>query len=181
MNSFSDKKIQDKSLSRSGGSGGFAMLVFVVIIAMSLLFMMIRYAENQKHIADNVREIIKSERSLQSAFLCVGYVSNTLARYPLLNDDLILNIKSLFMKDLIDKNNWVNKSTYYNYNQKGKEYYNCKVNDFNKCEAGICAYNAIIESFNIFDGNDENNHSKVYVEWKLDEYRSYISKLKLIL
>lgn len=156
------------------------MLVFVVIIAMSLLFMMIRYAENQKHIADNVREIIKSERSLQSVFVCVAYISNTLARYPLLNDDLILNIKNFSAKDLIDKNYWINKSTYSNYNQKRSEYFNCRVVEFNKCDTSVCTYSVAIEGFNTFNGEDENNHLKVYVEWKLDEYRFYISKLKLI-
>ncbi len=184
MNLFNGGDVRCKNFvrpSNHSSSGGFAVLVFVVIIAMSLLFMMIRYAENQKQIADNVREIIKLERSLQSALICVDYISSTLARYPLLNDDLISNIKNFSERDLIDKNYWTTKSSYSNYNQKGIESFECKVVDFNKCDTSACTYNAKIEGFNTFNGEDENNHSKVYMEWKIDDYRFYISKLKLIL
>jgi len=168
---------------------------------MSLLFMMVRYAENQKQIGDNVREIIKSERSLQSALLCVGQITNTLARYPLLNSDLTLEIKNLNISSLGDKNYWINNSSYSNYNQKGSEYYNCRVVDFDSCNGGgssavtgtgtggivegahseqQCTYRAIIEGSNTFNGQEEGNNSRIYVEWKLDEYRLYISKLRLI-
>jgi len=163
------------------------MLVFVISIAMAMLFMMIQYSEDQRSIADNVREIIKSERSLQAGFLCVGYISNTLARYPLLNDDLITNIKNLKMQELGDTNYWVSTKKYSNYNKKGDEYFDCNTADFNVCTDGLCNYKAIVNSYNLFAGDgksenavDENNHSKIYIEWKLDEYRFYISKLKLI-
>ena len=139
---------------------GFAMLVFVVIMAMSLLFMMIRYSQNQRRIADDVREILKSERSLQSTFLCVGYISNTLARYSILNDDLIFNIKNLSMNGGVDNN--------------------CRVVSFENCNNNVFLYKATIESFNTLNNKDEENHSKVYVEWKSGEYRFYISKLRLI-
>lgn len=176
-------------------SGGFAMLIFVVITAMSLLFMMIGYAEKQRQIGDNVREIIKSERALQSAFLCAGQVSNTLVRYPLLNDDLISNIKNISMSESGDENYWASKTGYSNYNQKGSEGYVCSVISFNSCPGGVnggitntgtangagdCSYNATIEGYNTFNNVDENNHSKIYIEWKLDEYRLYIKSLAIL-
>jgi hypothetical protein len=131
------------------------MLVFVVIMAMSLLFMMIRYSQNQRRIADNVREIIKQERGLQASLLCVGYISNTLARYSILNDDLIFNIKNLSINEGSDSN--------------------CKVISFENCN-NACLYKATIEG----NSKDEGNHPRVYVEWKSGEYRFYISKLRLI-
>lgn len=167
-------------------NGGFAMLVFVLIVAMSLLVMMISYAENQKRIADNVREIIKTERGLQSALLCVGYISRSLSRYPLLNEDIILNIKSLSISKLGD-NNWINNVSYNNYNQSGVETFDCNVVEFDNCErlnsnnsSGGCDYRAIIEGYNTFKNQDEDNHLKIYLEWRLEEYRFYISKLRLI-
>lgn len=130
--------------------GGFAMLVFVIIIAMSLLFMMIGYAEKQKQIADNVREIIWSERRMQAALLCAGYISNTLARYPYLNDDLVLDIINL-KGDRLD----------------------CHVVSFDNCIDGACDYRAIIE------GSAESGNSRIYMEWRLEEYRFYVSKLRI--
>ena len=147
------------------------MLVFVVITSMAMLFMMIEYAEHERAVAENVREIIKPEKALQAGFLCVGYISRTLARYPLLNEDLIFNIRNLKMQESSDTNHWIEGSqaqTQMGYNQGP---YNCSVINFEICGTGACSYEATIE------GND---YSKIYVEWTLDEYRFYISKLRLI-
>lgn len=170
---------------RKDRTNGFAMLVFVLIVAISLLVMMISYAENQKRISDNVREIIKTERGLQSALLCVGYISRSLSRHPLLNEDIILNIKSLSISKLGDVNNWINNISYNNYNQSGVETFDCSVIEFDNCErvngdVGSCDYRAIIEGYNTFKNQDEDNHLKIYIEWKVEEYRFYISKLRLI-
>ena len=148
-------------------SGGFAMLVFVVIIAMSLLFMLIRYSENQKQIADNVREIIKSEKSFQAALLCVGYVSNVLARYPMLNDDLLSSITGLKMDGVVDKDKGEGR---------GVSHLNCQTVSFDNCGDGFCTYRSII------DGSiwGDENHSRIYIEWRLEEYRFYISKLRFV-
>ena len=81
--------------------------------------------------------------------------------------------------NLGDKNYWIKNSTYSNYNQKGSEYFNCKIIDFVKCDSNACIYKATIEGFNTFNNEDENNHIKVYVEWKLDEYRFYISNIHI--
>ena len=147
---------------------GFAMLVFVLIMAMSLLLLIIRYAEFQKQIADSVREIIENESGLQSAFVCTSRVSFILSRYPLLNDELLAGIKSLSVDGSVDGgvDNNENNNGSNGENNKG----NCGVVDFDKCKDNTCNYRSLINGGNL----------RIYVEWKLDEYRFYISKLRLI-
>ena len=181
------KKNSSEGGKKNNNTGGFAMLVFVMIMAISILVMMIGYTENQKRIADNVREIIKTERGLQGAFLCAGYISRTLARYPLPNEDIVSNVRSLSISKLDDENNWVNNANYNNYNQSGAETFDCSVVGFDSCErvnggsnSGGYDYRAIIEGHNTFNNQDEGNSLRIYIEWRAEEYRFYISKLRLI-
>jgi len=159
------------------GQGGFAFIVFIIIVAMSLMLMIINYSENEKRIADNVREIIKTERDLQSSFLCVSHISNILSRYPLLNDDLILNIRDLNIGEPDDKNYWVNGAGFSNYKGKGSPQFNCGVLSFDFCDDLYCNYKAVVFGDG---GSGDESSAKIYIEWKLDEYRFYISKLNLI-
>lgn len=146
---------------------GFALLVFIIIMSLSILLMIVKYSESQKQIADNVREMIKTERRLQSVFLCVGYISNILSRYPLLNSGLILSIKNLKINESDDLNYWINKIS-----RREGLYFNCKVLSFDNCNTGSsCDYKAIVS---------DDVYAKVYTEWKLDEYRFYITKLIVV-
>jgi hypothetical protein len=157
--------------------GGFAFIVFIIIMAMSLMLMIINYSENEKRIADNVREIIKTERDLQNGLLCVGRISNILSRYPLLNDDLILHIRDLNISELDDKNYWVNGYGFSNYKGKDSPQFNCRVLSFNICDDFDCNYKAVV----LGDGDDgDESRVKIYIEWKIDEHRFYVSKLNLI-
>jgi hypothetical protein len=174
--------------------GGFALLVFVMVMAMSLLLMIVSYSESQKEIADNVRGIIKSEKNLQSGLLCVDYISSQLTRYPLLGVELISNIRKLEGRSLIDRNYWIKGLGFSNYRSHVGEYYNCRVLSFDNCVGGFgdyksvgdagCDYRSQIEGyFGVGDwGSDgvEPGASLIYVEWKLEEYRFYISKLRVI-
>lgn len=159
---------------------GFAFLVFIIIMAMSLLLMIVGYSEIQKRTADNVREIINTERSLQGGFLCIGYISSMLARYPLLNDDLISNIRELSISELDDKNYWVKGARPSNYKGKGSTQFSCEVSSFDVCSGFDCNYKAVVVGNGGGDGGDDESGVKIYIEWKLDEYRFFISKLNLI-
>ncbi len=210
MLKFNERKKSGNRVILRVYENGFALLIFVIIVSMSLLLMMIKYSENQKKIADNVREIIKSERALQSSFLCVGQISNILAKYPSLNTDLIDYLQRLEINSPIDNNYWIhnvgangngmgvigqvdaNISRYSINGRSGSENYNCKVIELKACDVGSgCSYRSIIEGYSTLGvlsvggvGKDqfvdEGNRSRIYVEWRLDEYRSYISKLHLI-
>ena len=173
---------------------GFALLVFVIVMAMSLLLMIVSYSASQKGIADNIREIVKSERNLQSGLLCVDYISSQLTKFPQLGTELISNIKKFEDKSLIDRNYWIKGSAFSNYKSLEGEYYNCKVLSFDNCVGGFgdyksmgdvgCDYKSEIEGYfgagNWGNNSTETSANLIYVEWKLDEYRFYISKLRVI-
>ncbi len=179
---------------RAKNIDGFALLVFVIVMAMSLLLMIVSYSESQKEIADNVRRIIKSERNLQSGLLCVDYISGQLTKNPLLGVELISNIRKFEDKSLIDRNYWIKGSGFSNYKSLAGEYYNCKVLSFDNCVGGFgdyqkagdvgCDYKSQIEGYfgvgNWVNNSTDTSASLIYVEWKLDEYRFYISKLRVI-
>jgi hypothetical protein len=169
--------------------GGFAFLVFVIIMAMSLLVMIVDYSENKKRIGDNVREIVKTERGLQSTFICISHISGILSKHSQLNTDLILGIKSFQASESADKNYWINGVYFNNYKIKGDFKFNCMVLNFDKCgetdgytNIGVteseegCDYKAIV----VGNNSDGGVYTKIYIEWKLDEYRFYIKKLNLI-
>lgn len=130
---------------------GFAMLIFVIITAVSLMFLMIRYAELQRRVGDIVRDIVGNEKSIQNSLVCVDYVSSILSRYNVLSDELFLEIKNFKTKDAI-----------------------CNINDFDYCHDGVCKYRAIVSG--VF-GDYKNT---IYIEWKSEEYRIYVSKVNFI-
>ena len=141
--------------------------------------MIINCAEEQKKIGDTVRNIVSNERAIQSALICVDSISQTLSRYPMFNDEIKQNIERLSIKSSMDNNYWINYEVYSNQGRVGDETFNCRVKNFTDCSNGLCSYKAVVEGYNFFDNQEENNIN-LYIEWKLDEYRFYVKKLNII-
>ena len=166
---------------------GFALLIFVIIVSLSILMLMISVSKNQMNIAENVKKIISTEAGIEASLLCVKQVSLVLARFPNIDRVMVSEIKSIIITKNADYDSWINKNRYSNHGgQIGVETYNCNVIDFlpadlSSCSIrGSCINKAIVEGYNVFDGVGENNNIKLYIEWKTEKYRTFVSKIRFI-
>ena len=158
---------------RSLYDGGFAVLVFVIIISISMMYLLIDYSENQKRIGDNVREIVNKEDDIQAVFMCLSILSNTFSKYSHPNDDIITYLNGL---------NKASKGVDLTANVRGVSL-SCKVFGVSKCKSSDCSYSASIDGYSIRNSvlpYVYEYKTEAYIEWRAGEYNTYISKLKFV-
>ncbi len=140
--------------------GGFVMLIFVIVTSLSLITLIINYAQFQELSMGESRMFVNNERSIRTGFMCVRVLNNIFSKEPKISDADIVRLKKYKIKGFEELGRRV-------------EYY-CEITDVGRCLSD-CDYRAIVKSKYNLDWQNT-----FYIEWKVGEYRVLIKKLIFI-